>query len=89
MSTSFCRSARPSATSAAWTPRRCRVVPNFIRDLPAPPPEDDPQLAGLPQEPFILYFGDVTVDKGAVRLAEAYRSLDEPAAAGAGRPLLP
>ena len=56
----------------------CRVVPNFIRDLPAPPPEDDSQLTDLPREPFILYFGDVTVDKGAVRLAEAYRSLENP-----------
>jgi glycosyltransferase involved in cell wall biosynthesis len=57
---------------------RCRVVPNFIRELPAPLPGADPHLAGLPREPFILYFGDVTVDKGAARLADAYKSLDNP-----------
>jgi glycosyltransferase involved in cell wall biosynthesis len=51
----------------------CRVVPNFIRELPAPLPADDPHLASLPREPFILYVGDVTVDKGAAHLADAYR----------------
>jgi glycosyltransferase involved in cell wall biosynthesis len=56
----------------------CRVIPNFIGELPAPPSADDPQLAGLPREPFILYFGDVTVDKGAAKLAEAYRALHKP-----------
>jgi glycosyltransferase involved in cell wall biosynthesis len=57
---------------------RCRVVPNLIRELPAPPPGDDPLLARLPREPFILYVGDVTIDKGAARLADAYRSLESP-----------
>ena len=57
---------------------RCRVIPNFIRDLPAPPPAEDPRLAALPREPFILYFGDVTLDKGGGRLAEAYRALENP-----------
>jgi len=57
---------------------RWRVVPNFIGELPPPPPVGDPLLAGLPSEPFILYFGDVTVDKGAARLAEAYGSLPDP-----------
>jgi glycosyltransferase involved in cell wall biosynthesis len=55
-----------------------RVVPNFIGDLPAPPPADDPRLAALPEEPFILYFGDVAEDKGVGRLVEAYAELEEP-----------
>lgn len=60
------------------TGERCRVIPNFIRDLPAAPPAEDPRLAALPREPFILYFGDVTLDKGGGRLAEAYRALENP-----------
>jgi glycosyltransferase involved in cell wall biosynthesis len=56
----------------------CRVVPNLIRELPQPLPAGDPHLASLPSEPFILYFGDVTVDKGGAVLAEAYRSLHNP-----------
>ncbi len=55
-----------------------RVVPNFIGELPAPPAADDPRLAGLPEEPFVLYFGDVTEDKGVGRLVEAYRTLEQP-----------
>ncbi|HET9593137.1 MAG TPA: glycosyltransferase family 4 protein [Solirubrobacterales bacterium] len=54
-----------------------RVIPNFIGKLP-PAPLEDPRLAQLPQEPFILYFGDVTEDKGAWELAEAYRGLTDP-----------
>jgi glycosyltransferase involved in cell wall biosynthesis len=54
-----------------------RVIPNFIGELPEAP-LDDPRLAELPDEPFILYFGDVTVDKGTWELAEAYRTLDKP-----------
>lgn len=54
-----------------------RVIPNFIRDLP-PSPGEDPRLAQLPEKPFILYFGDVTVDKGAHLLVEAYRGLEDP-----------
>jgi glycosyltransferase involved in cell wall biosynthesis len=55
----------------------CRVVPNLIRELPAPP-ADDPRLGALPREPFILYVGDVTIDKGGGQLIEAYRSLEGP-----------
>jgi len=54
-----------------------RVIPNFIGELPAPRSED-PRLAQLPDEPFILFFGDATVDKGAWHLAEAYRRLENP-----------
>lgn len=55
-----------------------RVIPNFIGELPQAPPSADPRLAQLPDEPFILYFGDVTADKGAWELAAAYRMLDDP-----------
>src|SRR5690349_12766835 len=54
-----------------------RVIPNFIGELPAPPAAD-PRLAQLPDEPFILYFGDVTEDKGVWELAEAYGTLPDP-----------
>jgi glycosyltransferase involved in cell wall biosynthesis len=54
-----------------------RVIPNFIGELPAPMPED-PRLAQLPDEPFVLFFGDATVDKGAWHLAETYRKLENP-----------
>lgn len=54
-----------------------RVIPNFIGELP-PAPAGDPRLARLPDEPFILFFGDVTEDKGAWELAEAHRMLADP-----------
>lgn len=54
-----------------------RVIPNFIGELPAAPAAEDPRLAALPQEPFILYFGDVTEDKGVGNLLEAYTGLEE------------
>lgn len=54
-----------------------RVVPNFIGELP-PPLDGDPRLEAIPAEPFILYFGDVTIDKGGGQLIEAYKALDDP-----------
>jgi glycosyltransferase involved in cell wall biosynthesis len=54
-----------------------RVIPNFIGELPEPD-LGDPRLAELPDEPFILFFGDATTDKGAWHLADAYRQLDDP-----------
>jgi glycosyltransferase involved in cell wall biosynthesis len=54
-----------------------RVIPNFIGALPAPPAINDPRLAALPAEPFILYFGDVAEDKGVGNLVEAYKQLEE------------
>lgn len=54
-----------------------RVVPNFIGALPDPPPPGDPGLAGLPEEPFLLYFGDIAEDKGVRFLLEAYGSLEQ------------
>ncbi len=56
----------------------CRVVPNFIGELPEPPAAGDPHLAGLPDRPFILYFGDVTADKGVPNLAAAHQELEDP-----------
>ncbi len=53
-----------------------RVVPNFIGELPPPPPAADPRLAALPDRPFLLYFGDVTEDKGVRLLVEAYAGLE-------------
>jgi glycosyltransferase involved in cell wall biosynthesis len=53
-----------------------RVVPNFIGELPPAPAADDPRLTALPEEPFILYFGDVTEDKGVRLLVESYAKLD-------------
>lgn len=55
-----------------------RVVPNFIGELPPPPAEGDPRLDELPEDPFILYFGDVTIDKGGGQLIEAYKALEDP-----------
>lgn len=55
-----------------------RVVPNLVGALPPPPAADDPALAALPDEPFVLFFGDVAVDKGARRLVETYATLEEP-----------
>lgn len=59
-------------------PEPHRVVPNFIGELPPPPPTDDPRLAALPEEPFLMYFGDVTEDKGVGALVEAYAGLEGP-----------
>jgi glycosyltransferase involved in cell wall biosynthesis len=54
-----------------------QVMPNFIRALP-PPPAHDERLEQLPDEPFILYFGDITEDKGVWNLVEAYRTMEKP-----------
>jgi glycosyltransferase involved in cell wall biosynthesis len=54
------------------------VVPNFIGALPPAPPADDPRLAALPEQPFILYFGDVAEDKGVGNLVAAYAELPQP-----------
>jgi glycosyltransferase involved in cell wall biosynthesis len=48
------------------------VVPNF-RAQSGPTPEPDPALAALlPSEPFILFAGDITTDKGVGILLEAH-----------------
>jgi len=53
-----------------------RIAPNFIGELPPAPAAGEPRLAALPEEPFVLYFGDVTEDKGALHLVEVYATLD-------------
>jgi glycosyltransferase involved in cell wall biosynthesis len=58
-----------------------RITPNFIGELP-PPPLGDPRLAALPESPFILYFGDLTEDKGVPNLLEAHARIE------AGPPLV-
>ena len=55
-----------------------RVVPNFIGELPPLPAAGAERLKGLPREPFLLYFGDVTEDKGVGWLLDAYRELESP-----------
>jgi glycosyltransferase involved in cell wall biosynthesis len=55
-----------------------RVVPNFARDTPPGRLSNDPRLAELPLEPFVLFVGDVTTDKGALHLAEVHRELKRP-----------
>lgn len=52
-----------------------RVVPNFVAGSP-PPLEGDPDLERLPDGPFVLYFGDVSEEKGVDNLVAAYRKLD-------------
>jgi glycosyltransferase involved in cell wall biosynthesis len=54
------------------------VVPNFFREPPPEPVAADPRLRDLPGEPFLLFCGDASVDKGAEVLARAYRELREP-----------
>ncbi len=55
-----------------------RIIPDFVGDLPAAPADAAGRLSMLPDEPFILYFGDVAEDKGAGNLIAAYRELDDP-----------
>lgn len=54
------------------------VMHDFFRELPPPPDPADPRLKQLPEVPFLLFFGDATVDKGAALLAEAYGGLERP-----------
>jgi len=54
-----------------------RVIPNFVNGQPEPL-DDDPSLERLPKQPFILYFGDVSAQKGVDNLIAAYRELDSP-----------
>jgi len=55
-----------------------RIVPNFVAELPAAPADADEQLSFLPDDPFVLYFGDVAEDKGAGNLIAAHRELEDP-----------
>lgn len=55
---------------------RTRLTPNFIPELPAVPADAEERLAGLPAEPFALYFGDLTEDKGVRHLVDVYAGLE-------------
>lgn len=68
---------------------RYRVVPNFIGELPPRPAAGDPRLEALPDEPFLMYFGDVTEDKGVRLLIEAYAELEAPPLVLIGRQIDP
>jgi len=52
-----------------------RVINNFVIGQP-PPLGEEPELSGLPEEPFIMYFGDVSEEKGVHHLVAAYRELE-------------
>jgi glycosyltransferase involved in cell wall biosynthesis len=54
-----------------------RVIPNFVTGQPDPL-RDEPELAQLPEDPFILFFGDVSEEKGVHNLVAAHRELDNP-----------
>jgi glycosyltransferase involved in cell wall biosynthesis len=55
-----------------------RIVPNFVGELPGAPADAEERLSFLPDRPFVLYFGDVSEDKGAGNLIAAYRELTDP-----------
>jgi glycosyltransferase involved in cell wall biosynthesis len=57
------------------------VIPNFLTELPAVPGDRErfeTYLAQLPQEPFLLYVGDLRRFKGIKVLLKAYESLNDP-----------
>ncbi|HEU4782438.1 MAG TPA: glycosyltransferase family 4 protein [Ktedonobacterales bacterium] len=64
-----------------------RVIPNFVpddlvdgqqsRDTATSETDTDPHLAMLPQEPYILFVGDQTYQKGVPVLLEAYSRLTD------------
>lgn len=54
-----------------------KVVPNFIPDhIDVLDNDHDPLLSQLPKEGFLLFVGDVTHDKGAEVLLQAYAELN-------------
>jgi glycosyltransferase involved in cell wall biosynthesis len=53
-----------------------KIVPNFIPDqVDAIDDDNDPFLSQLPKEDFLLFVGDVTLDKGAGILLQAYAEM--------------
>lgn len=58
-------------------PAPIEIVPNFGEDLSGQP-LDESILAGLPEQPFILFVGALRRVKGIVELYDAYRQLDSP-----------
>jgi glycosyltransferase involved in cell wall biosynthesis len=56
---------------------RYRIIPNFIADQMDTMGDDThPLLAQLPTGDFLLFVGDVTLDKGAEVLLQAYKALN-------------
>jgi glycosyltransferase involved in cell wall biosynthesis len=67
----------------------CAVVPNLFRHRVASTPSGDPRLMRLPEEPFLLFFGDASTDKGADLLAAAHARMETPPPlVFLGRPML-
>jgi glycosyltransferase involved in cell wall biosynthesis len=68
-----------------------KIVPNFIPDrAEVASAEDHPLLAQLPKGDFMLFVGDVTADKGAEVLLQAYARLEtQVPLVLIGRPLVP
>lgn len=58
--------------------RAHRVIPEMVAPLPPAPPDVDATLSFLPDEPYVLFFGDVGEDKGARHLIDTYRTLHDP-----------
>lgn len=57
-----------------------QVIPNFVPDdiNPSNPyPADDPRLAQLPTDGFLLFVGDLSPDKGIEILLKAYAGLQD------------
>lgn len=56
-----------------------RVIPNFVPDDVAQTTSPlDPRLGSLPDEPFWLFVGPLSRDKGVHLLVQAYRGLKKP-----------
>lgn len=54
-----------------------RVISNFVPDeIEAHAAENHPLYERLPKEDFLLFVGDITFDKGAETLLQAYAALD-------------
>jgi glycosyltransferase involved in cell wall biosynthesis len=56
---------------------RYRIVPNFVRANHRQRAEDA-RPAALPSQPYVLFLGDITYDKGALHLLKAFATLDRP-----------
>jgi glycosyltransferase involved in cell wall biosynthesis len=67
-----------------------KIIPNFIPHHTEVACDEHPLLAQLPKGDFMLFVGDVTVDKGAEVLLQAYARLEtQVPLVLIGRPLLP
>jgi glycosyltransferase involved in cell wall biosynthesis len=67
-----------------------RIMPNFIPEQIDTVDDGNPLLTQLPEGDFLLFVGDVTLDKGAAVLLKAYAELDtQIPLVFIGRPFLP